>query len=121
MDRKKAEEIRREMEGLFREWRGSGETGRSFAERKGITSSKFLYWKKRLGTSSAAQGRKRSSGNGRGFVPVQVQVVDNGEWSVSQGGVAIEVVLECGDRIRFTEGAGEEMLRRAIRLLREPC
>ena len=119
MDRKKSEEIRREMEGLFREWRGSGETGRSFAERKGITSSKFFYWKKRLGRSGATQGRKRSSGSERGFVPVQV--VDNGEWSVSQSGVVIEVVLECGDRIRFAEGAPEEMLRRAIRLLREPC
>lgn len=119
MDRKKAGEIRREMEGLFREWKGSGETVRSFAERKGITSAKFFYWKKRLGSSGGTQGRERSSGGRRGFVPVQV--VDNGEWSEVQGGVVLEVVLECGDRIRFAEGASEEMLRRAIRVLRERC
>jgi hypothetical protein len=51
MDRKKAEEIRRQMEGLYVEWKGSGETVRSFAARKGITSAKFFYWKKRLGWS----------------------------------------------------------------------
>lgn len=115
MDRKKAGEIRREMEGLFREWKGSGERVRSFAERKGITSAKFFYWKKRLGVSGARQGGGRSS-RGRGFIPVQV--VDNG---VAQKGVVLEVVLECGDRIRFGDGVSEELLRRAIRVLREPC
>lgn len=119
MDGKKAEEIRRKMEGLLREWEGSGETVRSFAARKGITSAKFFYWKKRLGSSGGTNGRGRSSGGRRGFVAVQV--VDNGEWSVAQGGVVLEVVLECGDRVRFAEGASEEMFRRAIRVLREPC
>ena len=119
MDRKKAQEIRRQMEGLFQEWKGSGEAVRSFAERKGITSAKFFYWKKRLGSSGGTNGRGRSSGVGRGFVPVQV--VARGEWSVAQGGVAVEVVLESGDRIRFADGASEETLRRAIRMLRERC
>jgi hypothetical protein len=119
MDRKKAAEIRGEMEGLLREWKGSGETVRSFAERKGITSAKFFYWKKRLGSSSGTNGRGRSSRGGRGFVPVQV--VARGEWSVAQGSVVVEVVLESGERIRFADGASEETLRRAIRVLRERC
>jgi hypothetical protein len=119
MERKKAQEIRRQMEGLFKEWKGSGETVRSFTERKGITSAKFIYWKKRLGSSGGTNGRGRSSRVGRGFVPVQV--VDNGEWSVARGAVVLEVVLECGDRIRFADGVSEELLRRTIRVLRERC
>jgi hypothetical protein len=119
MERKKAGEIRREMEGLFREWKSSGEPVRSFAERKGITSAKFFYWKKRLGSSGGTNSRGRSSRGGRRFVPVQV--VARGELSVAQGGVLVEVVLESGDRIRFADGASEETLRRAIRALRERC
>ena len=117
MSRANGREIRREMEGLMREWKRSGETVRSFAAQKGMTSAKFFYWKKRLGFSGGSKRAGRSS-RSQGFVPVQV--VDNPEWGVARS-VVLEVVLESGERVRFAEGASEEMLRSAIRVLRERC
>lgn len=105
--------LRVKMERLLAEWKRSGEPATSFARRKGITSAKFFYWKRRLSTGHSGSRRRSDSG----FVPVRVLS------GAPAGGVdgVIEIVLESGARVRVSEGGSEEMLRRTIRVLQESC
>ena len=108
----KQSEIRAQMARLVKEWKRSGEPGRTFAARKGITAAKLFYWKLRLVGPERSRGRRTHR-----FVPVRV--VGRGQWSGAE--VSLEIVLESGERVRMSEGVSEETLRRAIRILRERC
>lgn len=113
MSKTKAGAVRKQMASLVKEWSRSGETGRTFAARKGITAAKLFYWKLRLVGPNRGRGRRTNR-----FVPVRL--VGRGQWS-GAGEVSVEIVLESGERVRMSEGVSEETLRRAIRILREQC
>ena len=112
MRKAKAVAVRTQMASLVKEWSRSGETGRTFAARKGITAAKLFYWKLRLVGPDRSRGRRTHR-----FVPVRL--VGRGKWSGAE--VSLEIVLESGERVRISEGASEETLRREIRILRERC
>ncbi len=108
----KESETRTQMARLLREWKRSGEPGTSFATRNGITAAKFFYWKRVLGGGVQVRGSRS-----RRFVPVRV--IGPGQWNGAEG--FVEIVLDSGERVRMSEGASEELLRRAIRVLSERC
>ena len=114
MRKAKQAEVQTQMANLVKEWRRSGETGRTFAARKGITAAKLFYWKLRL----VGRDRLRKRRAHQRFVPVRV-VGSRGQWS--GGAELLEIVLDSGERVRVTDGVSEEALRRAIRVLRERC
>jgi hypothetical protein len=107
------------MAGMLREWKGSGEPATSFAIRRGITAAKFFYWKRVLGAGV-------ETGRSRRFVPVRLDgaasaglTADAMQWKGGEG--FVEIILDSGARVLVSEGASEETLRRAIRVLRERC
>ena len=112
MSKTRESETRTQMAGMLREWKRSGEPATSFAIRRGITAAKFFYWKRVLG-GVVQVGRSRS----RRFVPVRL--VGRGQWNGAEG--LIEIVLDSGERVRISEGASEQTLRRVIRVLSERC
>lgn len=103
--------VRTQMARLVKEWGRSGETGRAFAARNGITAAKLFYWKLRLVGRDRGRGKRTHR-----FVPVRV--VGREQWGVAG---LLEIVLDSGARVRVSEGVSEETLRRAIRVLRERC
>ena len=109
MSKTKRAEIRMQMASLLKEWRVSGEAGRKFASRKGITAEKFYYWKRRLAGGERSEAMRRPQ-----FVPVRLE----GAWEAAG---LLEIILESGERVRISEGVSEQTLRRAIQVLRERC
>jgi hypothetical protein len=121
MSKTRESETRTQMAGMLREWKRSGEPATSFAIRRGITAAKFFYWKRVLGGGGVQARRTRS----RRFVPVRLVgpgarlSADARQWNGGEG--LVEIVLDSGERVRMWEGASEETLRRAIRVLSERC
>jgi hypothetical protein len=102
------------MTRLVKEWTRSGETGRAFASRKGITAAKLYYWKLRL----VGRDRGKAKPVDR-FVPVRL--VGSGVPSDIATTGRLEIVFESGERLRMATGVSEETLRGVIRVLRERC
>lgn len=105
---------RARMERLVKRWRKSGDSANGFARANGIPTATFSYWKRRLESESRAvvASSHREEGS---FLPIQL--IGGSEVAVG----LIELVLDGGDRVRFTEGVSEEALRQAVRVLREQC
>jgi len=110
---KQSEILRKQMTRLVKEWTRSGEPGRTFAARKGITAAKLYYWKLRLVGRERSQAKREHR-----FVPVRI--VGGGVPSELAAGL-LEIVLETGERLRMTAGVSEETLGGVIRVLRERC
>ena len=86
--------------GLISEQGGSGQSVRAFCQKRGLTTSQFFAWKKRLREAS-----------GEGFVEVRVQ-----EAPASKGG-AIVVHLAGGRRIFVEPGFDAQHLRAVVAAL----
>ncbi len=106
---KTGEARRREMAGLVREWRASGESVRAFALRRGVGAHVLHYWKKRVDdrTVPAAPSKGLVA-----FAPVQV---------LSEAGDEIEVSFGNGTRVRVGVSANEALLRTVLEVLAGRC
>jgi len=49
-----------EMRELMARWKASGMTQRAFAEKEGVTYSRFQYWRRRLGGKASGKPAKRA-------------------------------------------------------------
>jgi len=59
MRKTEAVAVRRQMTSLVKEWTRSGQTGKTFAARNGITAAKSFYWKLRLSARKGLEGSER--------------------------------------------------------------
>lgn len=101
------EETRRRMTALVRRWQSSGDTQGVFAQRHGMSRSKFQYWQRQvepqLGTGAVA------------FTAVQVH-----DATEPAAGV-VEVALVTGERLVVRPGASADLLRVVLSALRSAC
>ena len=90
------------MRRLVARWRGSDESGASFARRHGVTAWTFWYWCRKVAEETSAD------------VPslVSVDVVD------AETTASVEVVVPSGERLRVTAGASVELVRTVVTALR---
>lgn len=95
------------MAALVREWETSGETRKAFAQRHGLTLSRFEYWKRHVRRDTPAAPRI-------GFAPVHVT-------SPSRDGAVIEVVLASGEQLTIRAGAPLDLVRAVVSALRPSC
>jgi hypothetical protein len=88
--------------GLIAEQSGGGQSVRAFCQGRGLTTSQFFAWKKRLRESAADE-----------FVEVRVERAP----APAAHSVAIEVHLAEGRRIRVEPGFDPEHLRAVVKAL----
>ncbi len=107
---KKAKRSRANREQFWRDLierqRQSGQSICEFCESEVVSQPAFYSWRKRL---QSANGRARSR-----FVPVQVLT----EATVASPG-RIEIVLDCGKRVRIEPGFDGETLQGVLKVLEQ--
>jgi transposase-like protein len=96
------------MARLVAQWRKSGESGASFAQRHQIPAWTFWYWRRKLSGTSAVVPAPAPT-----FVPVQV--------TAERAEPVIEIVLSGGERLQVRAGASADLVRAAVSALRSPC
>lgn len=98
------------MTRLVMRWRGSGESGASFARRHHIPAWTFWYWCRKLATEPRTVAGDPPSAT---FVPVRVAAASDAP--------AIEIVWSGGERLHIRPGASADLVRAVVMALRSPC
>ncbi len=102
--RERWREMAVKWQGLIAEQSGSGKTIAAFCRDRGLTTSQFFAWKKRLRQAAAEQ-----------FVEVQVRRPPAKPWKANSG--TIEIHLAEGRRILVEPGFDAEHLRAVVAAL----
>ena len=109
---KKAKRSRADREQFWRDLierqQQSGQSIREFCDYEGVSQPSFFSWRKRLQSENT---RPKSR-----FLPVQIDLAD----SVASPG-RIEILLDCGKRIRVGPGFDGQTLRDVLVVLEQPA
>jgi len=100
---------RREIERLLRERERRGLTYRELSEQSGIPMATLAWWARKLEREAEDTD---SGGGGYGLVPVEVV-----EDELDAQEAVIEIALGDGLRVLVPPAAGEEHLRRVLRVV----
>ena len=106
-----------EMQELFARWKTSGLSLMAFGKKEGVSYSKLLYWRRKLGVGVA--GRKRSGANARvapSAAVVPVRVVPDSKPTAPRA-ATFEVWLSNGVCLDVAPGFDEAELRRLVGVL----
>ena len=102
-----------EMRGLFARWKSSGQSLVAFGKAEGVTYSKLLYWRKKLGSHARRKAPRKPSESPK-LVPVRI-VPDPSP--VESRPDKFEVWFANGTSLDVPPGFDENDLRRLVGVL----
>src|SRR5689334_8747285 len=91
------------MLAYYKEWQESGLGKKAYCQQKGLISSTFFYWIKKLGLQKQAFSPSSAAGFTELTLPAPVQIPADQipATEVHSGGVVMEIAYPSGARLKF--------------------